>query len=187
VAEYRVIDAESRIEISRKSSLHPVTGQFRPGHLSGSLAIGGDGGDAPAPGAAPQGHLELPITALSFGSALYGRELPKRVEASRYPDSDTAPRQRRTRRRPDLADLAQPDRARRHQTLPRDGDRDPGPGRSITVSGRHHFDVREFGIQPPGMLGMKVHPDFEVTVHAVGELAIYPLARPESRPHRQGE
>jgi polyisoprenoid-binding protein YceI len=84
VAKYQVIDAESRVEINGKSSLHPIHGQLRPGSLSGSLVIAGDGADLTA-GAAPEGYLELPITALSFGNAMYDKELPKRVEASRYP------------------------------------------------------------------------------------------------------
>ena len=63
--KYHVIDAESRIEINGKSSLHPIHGELRPGGLSGSLTI--EGGTEPVPGAAPEGYLELPITGLSFG------------------------------------------------------------------------------------------------------------------------
>lgn len=164
--KYQVIDAESRIEINGKSSLHPIHGELRPGGLSGSLTI--EGGTDPVPGAVPEGYLELPITGLSFGNAMYDKELPKRLEASRYPTVTLR------------LDEANPDgdgtwRASLSLTV-------HGITRSfqeaVTVSlaadgklmltGSHRFDVREFGIQPPKILGMKVHPDFEVTVRAVG-------------------
>lgn len=169
MAKYRVLDAESKIEINGKSSLHPIHGQLKRGHLSGALTVDGDGSTLEL-GSSPDGYLELPITALSFGSALYDRELPKRVEASRYPTVTL---------RLDGAKPEGPDAWRLSLSLTVHGvvqsfqetvrvtRTDDG---KLTVRGSHHFDVRDFGIEPPKALGMKVHPDFEVTVQAVGEL-----------------
>lgn len=170
MAEYRVIDSESEIRIDGKSSLHPIHGQLRPGHLSGSLTIEGDGADL-GPGSAWEGRLELPITAFSFGNAMYDRELPKRVEAGRYPavtlnlegvEPDGDGRWRLS------LSLTVHGRTKSFQQTVEVSQIAAG---KLAVSGSHHFDVRDFGIEPPKMLGMKVHPEFEVTVRAVGELA----------------
>jgi polyisoprenoid-binding protein YceI len=164
---YQVVDAESRVEISGKSSLHPIHGQLRPGSLTGSLTLADDS-DEPAPAAAPEGHLELPITALSFGNAMYDRELPKRVEAGRYPTVTL----RLDEAKPDgegtwrvTLSLTVHGVTKSFQEAVRVS---RGADGKLTVSGSHRFDVRDFDIQPPKMFGMKVHPDFEVTVHAVG-------------------
>jgi hypothetical protein len=169
VAEYRVLDAESKVEITGKSSLHPIHGRLRPGHLSGSLTVD-SGPDAAEPGPAPKGYLELPVTALSFGSAMYDRELPRRVDAARYPTVTL---------RLDGAEPEGPGAWRLRLSLTVHGVTQSfqetaqvsrGDDGKLTLRGSHRFDVRDFGIEPPRVLGMKVHPEFEVTVTAAGEL-----------------
>ena len=38
----------------------------------------------------------------------------------------------------------------------------------LTVDGDHTFDVREFDITPPRLLGIRVEPDVRVVAHLVG-------------------
>lgn len=84
MTEYRLDGGLSKIEISGTSSLHPIHGQSRPGTLAGWPRITADGTD-PLAVTEAKGHLELPLTGLTFCSAMYDRELPKRMDARRHP------------------------------------------------------------------------------------------------------
>jgi hypothetical protein len=42
-------------------------------------------------------------------------------------------------------------------------------GRTLVIDGEQTFDVREFDIEPPKFLMLKVHPDVTVRVHVVAE------------------
>lgn len=176
--DYHLDGAQSRIKISGKSSLHPIHGRGRPGAMSGWLRVGGDGG-APGPGAVVDGHVELPVTAIDFGSALYDRELPKRLDARRHPTVSL-----------DLvrAEAADGSTWRLWLSLVLHGTTLPfeecalvawPTAGELAMSGSHHFDVRDFGLQPPKMLGMRVHPEFEVSIHVVGHLADASSAKEE--------
>lgn len=174
MSEYRLAGEQSKVEISGKSSLHPIHGQSRRGTLTGWLRTGG-GGD-PLSVTEAKGRLELPLAGLSFGSALYDRELPGRLDTRRYPTAVlellaaspvTAPADRPGTWRLSLSLTVHGVTVPFEETAVADV---PAPGQ-LTLSGSHQFSVRDFGIKPPKMLGMKVHPEFEVAVHAVGELA----------------
>ncbi len=162
------VDAErSSLAIDGKSSLHPIHGKLRPGALSGTIeATVTDGAvDVSAPVSA---SLRFEVAALSFGNAMYDRELPKRMETGRYPEVVL-----------DL-DKVQAVEPGAHQvtlTLALHGatvsfdetvhTSVTDDGATLTVSGEHRFDVRQFGVEPPKMLGMKVHPDFTVRLAVV--------------------
>jgi polyisoprenoid-binding protein YceI len=169
VAEYKVAAGRTSVEINGKSSLHPLHGVLRPGVMTGTFRATEAGGQLD-PAQPPSAHVELPIVAFSFGNAMYDRELPKRVDADRFPTVTV-----------DLEGFepAEGDQWKATITLTVHGVAKTfeelvtvsrPDDRSISLSGSHVFDVREFGIQPPKMLGMKVHPDFTVKVEVVGEL-----------------
>lgn len=162
-----VVAEGSTLCVDGKSSLHPLHGELSSGALTGWLRMSGAGGpDGPAPVAA---HLEFPITAVSFGNAMYDRELPQRVEADRHPLVTV-----------DLADAAAAGdghwafRMRLcvhgvEQTIDQQvhvrADDD-----SVLVSGQHRLDITRFGLEPPRKLGLRVHPEFDMALEVVGRL-----------------
>jgi len=163
-----VVDAErSSLAIDGKSSLHPIHGKLRPGALSGTIeATVTDG--AVDPGAPTSATLRFPVEALSFGNAMYDRELPKRMETRRYPDVvlglDKAQAVEPGVHQVTLSLEVHGSTVSFDETVRTAVDDD---GDTLTVSGEHRFDVRQFGVEPPKLLGMKVHPEFTVHLDVV--------------------
>jgi hypothetical protein len=42
-------------------------------------------------------------------------------------------------------------------------------GRRLVVEGEHHFDMRDFDVNPPGLLGIKVHPEVRIRARIIAE------------------
>ena len=42
-------------------------------------------------------------------------------------------------------------------------------GRRLVVEGEHYFDMRDFDVDPPGFLGIKVHPQVRIRARIVAE------------------
>lgn len=167
MSTWTIVSDQSSVEIHGKSSLHPIHGRLQPGSLTGTVQATVTNGTVDT--AAPvTGHIEFPMTSLSFGNAMYDRELPKRLDTQRYPTVTL-----------DLVKI-QPVHEGAYQValqLALHGssvtfdeavqatfDADGG---QLTVAGEHRFDIRDFGVEPPRMLGMKVHPDFTVRLSLV--------------------
>lgn len=163
MSSWQIIDDKSSVEINGKSSLHPIHGRLKPGTLTGTVQMTVNGGiiDVDAPSSA---HIEFPLTAISFGNAMYDRELPKRLETNRYPAvtldlekvEAAGPGDYRVSLQLALHGKCVTFDEQVHTTVSDDD--------TVVVSGEHHFDIRQFGIEPPKMLGMKVHPEFAVTL-----------------------
>jgi len=156
------VPARSSVRIEARSSLHPIHGEGRD--LSGTIeALVADGQvDLSAP---PRGRLELPLRTLASGNALYDRELHRRIETRTYPtavvelvQAREAGSDQRVRLALELTfhGVTRPFEEDVTVTLPEDG--------TLVVEGEHTFDVRDYGIQPPRILTLRVYP--EVTVHA---------------------
>ena len=42
---------------------------------------------------------------------------------------------------------------------------------TLVIEGEHAFDVRDFGVSPPRILALRVHPDVKVRIRVVAERA----------------
>jgi polyisoprenoid-binding protein YceI len=123
----------------------------------------------------PAGHLELPVDRLTSGNLLEDRELRRRIDARRFPTiaGDLRAMQPVDEQRVDGQYLVSGDLTFRGVTRSHT-DRmtiealDDG---TIQLSGRTTFDIRDFGMQPPRILMLKVLPDVGVRVEIVAELA----------------
>jgi polyisoprenoid-binding protein YceI len=162
---YRIVPDRSQVWIEAKSSLHPIHGEGKG--LSGSIEAEVVDGRLNLNGT-PQIRLELPIEALKSGKAVEDAEMMRRVDARRYPTirgvvtdvRESSPGRYRmlgdltfhgvTRTVEGEVSLSQPD-----------GDH------TIVFEGEQNFDIREFGVQPPKILMLKVHPDVKVRVRVV--------------------
>jgi polyisoprenoid-binding protein YceI len=166
VAKY-VIDTErSKVWVDARSSLHPIhsTATGIEGWLE--LEVGGDG--CVDVSTQSQAHLELAVERMSSGNDFYDREMQRRVDSRRYPrikgDLDRLEHLdggNRYRVRGNLT-FHGVTRTYEHEMLIQAVD-----DRTLHAEGENVFDVREFGVKPPKILTLQVHPEVSVRVSIV--------------------
>lgn len=162
------IDPErSRVWIHARSTLHPIHSEANG--LEGTIdLVLDDAGrvDADAP---CSGDMAFPVDRLRSGNPLEERELRRRIDARQFPTisgtllslaagSDGAYRVRGaitfrgvTNEYDDVMVIEQLD----------DG--------TLRLTGESTFDVRDFGMQPPRILMLRVEPDVKVRVEVIAE------------------
>lgn len=160
MGSYRIDPDRSRVSIDARSSLHPIHTETIG--LDGWLELKvNDGGIDDR--ADPRGHVQFPVDKLGSGNPLEDRELRRRIDAERFPTisgeletikaTDTSARylvggaltfRGVTRRYTDEITF---------ETI---------EDETVTISGESVFDVRDFSMEPPRILMLKVEP--EVTV-----------------------
>jgi polyisoprenoid-binding protein YceI len=156
----------SYLQVSGRSSLHPIETETRgiTGWFEASLSDQGEL-DLAAPVA---GELELPVNRLTSGNHLYDRELRRRVNARRHPTIGA----RLVSAAPSAGDatyLVTGDVTFHGRTLTFEHDvairfdRD-----EVTLSGEDVFDIRQFGMEPPSMLMIRVYPEISVRLQLIG-------------------
>jgi polyisoprenoid-binding protein YceI len=165
VARYQIDPTRSRVAIDARSSLHPIHSETDG--LEGWIELDLDGG---GPGLRMQGaHLELPVERLRSGNALEDRELKRRIDARRFPTING-----------DLTGMEAIDGSDRYRvrgdvtfrgvTRPREDEMTvalDGGGDTLRLQGSSVFDIRDFGMEPPRILLLKVAPDVTITVDIV--------------------
>ena len=155
MARYRIVPERSRVWIDARSSLHPI--RSSTDGLEGYIDL-----DAGA------GAVSLPVSRLSSGNPLEDREMRNRVDAKRFPTIDGTV----TRIEPIdgagryrvAGDLVFRGVSRPCEDEVRIETADDG---SVRIEGRSTFDVRDFGMQPPRILMLRVHPEVTVRVEIV--------------------
>jgi hypothetical protein len=119
---------------------------------------------------APRGHLELAVDRLRSGNALEDRELRRRIDARRFPviTGDLSDVQKADVDGSYLVagDLTFMGTTRRYRDVMNvellDAD-------TLRLTGRSTFDIRDFGLEPPRILMLKVQPEVAVLVELVAE------------------
>ena len=168
MARYSIVPERSRVSIDARSSLHPI--HTETDGIEGWVELEVNGGAKVNLATSHAGHLELPVEHLRSGNALEDRELRRRIDARRYPTIAG-----------DLSVMKDTDRDGRYTVA---GDvtfrgvtrrcQDEmtvellGP-KTIRLCGRSTFDVRDFGMEPPRILLLKVEPDVVVAVEIIAE------------------
>jgi polyisoprenoid-binding protein YceI len=166
VARYRIIPERSTVSIHARSNVHPIH-TTTPG-LEGfvDLEVASDGGvDLDAQTSA---QLSLAVRRLSSGNSLEARELQKRIDGRRYP-TITGVLEAIERANTDscyrvTGTVTFRGRARRHQdemSIRRLDDD------TLTLAGQSRFDIRDFGMEPPRFLMLKVDPEVQVAVDII--------------------
>jgi polyisoprenoid-binding protein YceI len=155
----------SQVWIEARSTLHPIRAESAglEGWFEGEL--GGDGRVDLS--SAPTARLTLPVRLLSSGNVFYDNEMRRRIEARKFPviTGDLTEMTARegdrylvsgdltfrgvTRSYTDEMSLSSPD------------------GRTVRLEGSRVFDIRDFGMEAPRMLGLRVDPEVVVTVVVV--------------------
>jgi polyisoprenoid-binding protein YceI len=168
VTRYRFDPTLSRVWIEARSTLHPIRAQTAGVEGWFDARCLADGRVDPA--AAPSAQLSLPVDLLTSGNPFYDREMRRRVESRRFPvitgdltaiESSDGPDRYLvrgdltfrgiTRSYTDEMTVSSPD------------------GRTLLMTGNRTFDIRDFGLEAPRILGMRVHPEVAVKILVVAE------------------
>jgi polyisoprenoid-binding protein YceI len=158
---FAIVPERSRVWIDARSSLHPIRSSTTG--LRGWLELEVVGGRV-EPAAAARGRLELPVDLLSSGNPLNDREMKRRIDARRHPTI--------------VGELTGLEAADAHGyqvrgdltfrgvTRSYEGRMDivPLEERALRLDGERVFDIREFGMQPPKILMLRVFPEVSVRV-----------------------
>ncbi len=166
MARYRILPEQSHVWIDARSSLHPIHSSTDGLEGFMDLELGPDGSVDSS--AEPAGSVSLPVNRLSSGNRIEDRELYKRIDARRYPTINGVLAEMVSTgedgRFKVAGDVTFRGVARRHEdeiTISRIDDS------TVRLSGAARFDVREFGMEPPRILMLRVEPEVEVRIEIV--------------------
>jgi polyisoprenoid-binding protein YceI len=154
--------------ISARSSLHPI--DTRTDGLEGFLEVEVLGGGRVNLTVPAKGRVSFPVERMSSGNPLEDRELRRRIDARRYPTIDgeltgmsETGRDGRYLVQGDVTFKGATRTYEEEMVLSQDGDG------TLQISGESTFDIRDFGMDPPKILMLKVQPEVGVRVEIVAE------------------
>jgi polyisoprenoid-binding protein YceI len=163
---FRVDSRRSRVDIELRVNLHPS--HITAGGITGTIQCELDDHGRPRLDRPYSAELVLPLDSITSGNGLQDREMRRRFEVSRFPDI-TARVTRGERvdgergRYRAAAQLSMHGRTREvtgEVELRIDGE-------TMTVDGDQVINVKEFGIDPPRLLILRVEPDVDIRAHIV--------------------
>jgi polyisoprenoid-binding protein YceI len=166
VARYDIDPERSEVWIDATSSLHPI--HSRTAGLGGFVDLEVHGGGRVNLAVAPKGQLSLPVARLSSGNPLEDRELRRRIDARRFPTIDgrltemgQAGSDGRYLVRGDVTFRGVTNHYEDEMSVAQLDDN------TLRLEGASTFDIRDFGMEPPRILMLRVHPQVSVKVAIV--------------------
>jgi polyisoprenoid-binding protein YceI len=166
MVHYDVRSDESQVWIDGSSSLHPVRATATG--LTGWFVLATTTrGVAKAPGL--EGEIRIEVDRLRSGNPLVDRETRRRIDAKRHPEIVATVA---TAERIDPATLRVTGTiAFRGQVQTVTGELTVEVGADrVTLDGSATFDVRDWGLQPPRVALLQVHPEVDVRIHLVARV-----------------
>jgi len=165
VARYRVIPDRSRLRAEARSSVHPIVVETTG--LTGTIEAEVDDGAARL--GAPF-RVEIDAERLRSGGALIDGELRRRMETRKFPRVVGAVRAAEARTdgkrwilRGDLTIHGVTNATDAEVTVRMVDER------TLEIEGEKVIDMRDYGLQPPRLLMLRVHPDVKVRARLVAE------------------
>jgi polyisoprenoid-binding protein YceI len=162
VSERWLLDpGASQVWIEGSSSVHPIRAGATG--LTGWVQLSARGGKVAAtPGL--KGEVRIAVDRLQSGNPLVDRETRRRIDARRFPEivgtatgaERIAAGQLSVTGRIDFRGESRDVSGELIVSI--DGDR-------LTIEGSQTFDVRDWGLQPPKVALLRVHPDIQVRIH----------------------
>ncbi len=165
--QYRILPTRSRVWIDARSNVHPIHTEVEglEGWLELDVANGAINVDQ-----TPRGHLEFPVENLKSGNALEDRELRRRIDSRRYPtiagDLKLMKAANESSQHIVSGDLTFRGVTRTYQDEMTFVALDDS---TVSLTGQSTFDIRDFGMEPPRILMLKVQPEVTVRVEIVAE------------------
>ena len=162
MARYRIAPDRSELWAEARSSLHPIN--VHTSGFQGEVSV--EEADGRRALALPT-QLEIETGRLKSGHALIDHELERKLDARKFPRirgtvrEASAPEGGRQRLRGELT--------LHGVTVPLDGDVTVRAldEDTIEVAGERVIDMRDFGLQPPRFLMLKVHPDVRIRARVI--------------------
>jgi polyisoprenoid-binding protein YceI len=165
MTRFRIDPGRSLVRTESRTSVHPIHGQADG--LEGDIEVRLTNGqlDLSVP---PSIHLELDVERLKSGNPLQDREMLRRIDARRFPTIAG-----------EVREMKELDSSGRYRvggdlrfhgvTRPEEGEvtMEVRDARTMVIEGERTFDVRDFDIEPPKLLMLKVHPEVSVQVRVV--------------------
>ncbi len=163
MARYSIVPDRSQVWIDARSNVHPI--HSATNGLEGYVDLELEPAGTVDLAKAPTGQLSLAVDRLKSGNRMEDRELQKRIEAQKFPridgvldkmvrdDSDGSYRV--------SGDIKFRGVSQRHEDLMNISEVDD---RTIRLTGSSRFDIRDFGMQPPRVLMLKVEPEVDIRV-----------------------
>jgi hypothetical protein len=166
VATWKIVPERSRVTIDARSSVHPIHASTEglEGHVE--LEFAPDGRlDLSA---TPAGKVSLRAERLSSGNRLEDREMLKRIDTRRFPVIEGVLRSVGPAGE-DGSYVVRGDvsfhgvsREKEGKMVIRALDE-----RAVSLQGSARFDIREWGMEPPRVLMLRVEPEVDVAVDIV--------------------
>jgi polyisoprenoid-binding protein YceI len=165
LARFDILPEQSIVVMDARSSVHPIHSETDGLEGYVDLDLGDDG---TVSSRAPSGHLELGVSRLESGNALYDREMRRRIDARRFPKITGELVSLREGPAPGTY-LAGGNLTFHGTTQHYEAEMDitSSDGKMVELKGSHVFDVRQFGVDPPKMMMLRVYPDVAVRVDIV--------------------
>jgi hypothetical protein len=161
--EYEVLPNRSAVLVRARSNVGPIS--FATSQVMGiiSMVVTGSAIDT---GNGIVARLSIPLNALTSGNNLYDTEIRRRIDARRHPSATlelrTAERQAETN---NYALTGEMEFHSVTRTISGSVSVDfPGEG-MVVVRGQQTFDIRDFDLEPPNALALKIYPDVSVEMH----------------------
>ena len=165
MATFQIDPRQSRVWIEARSSMHPIHGEAEglEGSVEANLA---DGRIDLSEG--PRIQIELPVEKLQSGKRLEDAEMMRRIDSRRFPKirgqtTEFKENGGRYQVRGDLTFHGVTRQVEGEITISAPDER------SLVIEGEQIFDIRDFGVDPPKILMLKVHPDVRVRVKVVAQ------------------
>ncbi len=162
---FTVASDTSTVNIDLKVNLHPS--HISAHGLTGIIECELDGDGRPRLDAPYSADLSVPVASIKSGHAIQDREMRRRFDVNRHPTIDVKVTQG------EALDTAGRYRATAQITMHGQTREIQGEvqiavdGSQMTVDGDHVINVKDFGIEPPRLIILKVEPEVTVRAHIV--------------------
>ena len=164
---FDVNTAQSTVQVGLRVNLHPshITANALTGHIDCEV----DDQGKPRLDQPYRAELTLPVDAIKSGNGLQDREMRRRFDTSRYP-SITAVVTHGEALDGDGRYRATAQLTMHGVTKDITGDLTLSVnGAAMTIDGKQVINIKDFGIDPPRLIILKVEPDVDLQVHIVAE------------------
>lgn len=166
MTRFRIVPDRSRVWIDARSNVHAIHSETDG--LQGFVDLDLDDDGTVSRDARPAAKLSLDVTRLSSGNRLEDRELQKRIDARRFPTIegvlDTMEADGSTGRYLVAGQVTFRGVSRRYQDAMTVHASD---ATTITLAGSSRFNIKDFGMEPPRVLMLRVEPEVNVRVEIV--------------------
>ena len=168
MAQFRVNTSKSTVKVGLRINLHPS--HIDAHALTGVIECELDDQGQPRLDQPYNAELSLPVDAIKSGNGIQDREMRRRFDVSRYPTITArvthGEQLEGTGRYRAVAQLTMHGQTREISgeiTLHVDGP-------TMTIDGQQVINVKDFGIDPPRLIILKVEPEVDLSVHIVAAL-----------------